>query len=542
MYIKALYIENYKNFKGGFFLPLQQGINIVVGDNEAGKSTILEAINLVLTGMVGNKYLRNNLSQYLFNKEIVGEFISDLKNDNNPELPSVLIELFFSPGTDAKLEGNLNHKGVKAEGVSISVEFDEGYRASYKALISGDEQLNTIPMEYYTVIWKSFGRESVVSRSIPIKSVLIDSTSTRYQNGSDVYISRIIQDDLDDEEKVGLSQAYRRLKQGFLDDASVKNINKKITKKTEVTKKELSVSVDLESQNSWETSLMTFLEDVPFHQIGKGEQCIVKTCLALEHKKSKEANVVLLEEPENHLSHGKLNQLIKLISDKCDARQLIITTHSSYVANKLGLEYLSLLNDGKVSKLSELKKDTYGFFKKLPGYQTLRIVLSSKAVLVEGDSDELIFQRAYMDSHDGRLPIEDGIDVISVGLSFKRFLELAVKLGKQVCVVTDNDGNYEKNIKNKYKDYLPIESVKICADLNEQLNTLEPQFVNVNQAKLPELRTVLGLKEADYKIDELVTKYMLNNKTKWALKIFESDKTFKHPAYIAEAVSWCDAK
>lgn len=41
-----------------------------------------------------------------------------------------------------------------------------------------------------------------------------------------------------------------------------------------------------------------------------------------------------------------------------------------------------------------------------------------QAILVEGDSDELIVQRAYMDSHRGKLPISDGIDIISVGISF----------------------------------------------------------------------------------------------------------------------------
>ncbi|MFT6031197.1 MAG: putative ATP-dependent endonuclease of OLD family [Oleiphilaceae bacterium] len=540
MFIEELYIENYKVFKGGFTLPLQQGVNIVVGDNEAGKSTILEAVNLVLTGMIGNRYLRNNLNQYLFNNEVVDQFLKDLDLGNRPELPRFTIELYFASVTDANLEGNLNHKKTKAEGVSISVEFDEGYRRSYETLIGSGEKLTTIPMEYYTVVWKGFGREPVVSRSIPIKSVLIDSTSTRYQNGSDVYISRIIQDDLDDLEKVGLSQAYRRLKQGFLNDDSVKSINKKITAKTEVTKKDLSVSVDLESQNSWETSLMTFLEDVPFHQIGKGEQCIIKTCLALEHKKSKEANVVLLEEPENHLSHSKLNQLIKLISEKCESRQLIISTHSSYVSNKLGLEHLSLLHGGKVSKLLALQKDTYKFFKKLPGYQTLRVVLCSKAVLVEGDSDELVFQRAYMDSHDGKLPIEDGIDVISVGLSFKRFLELAEKLDRNVCVITDNDGDFDNKITKKYKDYMKSECIKIFADNDEALNTLEPQFVNANKDNLKSLIKVLGLKEEKYKDDKSVSDYMEKNKTKWALKIFEADDKLMYPKYISDAVAWCD--
>jgi len=37
------------------------------------------------------------------------------------------------------------------------------------------------------------------------------------------------------------------------------------------------------------------------------------------------------------------------------------------------------------------------------------------------------------------LPIEDGIDVISVGTSFLRFLELAEKVEKKIAVITDND-------------------------------------------------------------------------------------------------------
>lgn len=41
--IEKIHIENFKCFKGQFELELEQGINILVGNNEAGKSTILEA-------------------------------------------------------------------------------------------------------------------------------------------------------------------------------------------------------------------------------------------------------------------------------------------------------------------------------------------------------------------------------------------------------------------------------------------------------------------------------------------------------------------
>lgn len=96
----------------------------------------------------------------------------------------------------------------------------------------------------------------------------------------------------------------------------------------------------------------------------------------------------------------------------------------------------------------------------------MRLLLSKKAVLVEGDSDELVIQRAYMDSFDEKLPIHDRIDIISFGTSFLRFLEIPKLLGLQATVVTDNDGNVAA-LKNKYKDYLrenKIDNITICFD------------------------------------------------------------------------------
>lgn len=99
---------------------------------------------------------------------------------------------------------------------------------------------------------------------------------------------------------------------------------------------------------------MTYIEDVPFHYVGKGEQCIVKTRLALSSKKNRGATVLLIEEPENHLSHSKLNQLISDISTDRSGKQVIMTTHSSFVANKLGLDHLILLREAKVTWIKDL--------------------------------------------------------------------------------------------------------------------------------------------------------------------------------------------
>ena len=63
MAVKKIKIRNFKCFCGLFELELNNGLNILVGNNETGKSTILEAIHLALTGLYCGKSIRNELSQ-----------------------------------------------------------------------------------------------------------------------------------------------------------------------------------------------------------------------------------------------------------------------------------------------------------------------------------------------------------------------------------------------------------------------------------------------------------------------------------------------
>lgn len=545
MRINDVHIENFKSFKGKFNLTLNEGLNILVGDNESGKSTILEAIHLVLSGMYSGRYLRNELTQYLFNNEVVAEYLAELKASGNATPPSVVIEIFLEGADLAKFEGDDNSDRRNSCGLSLKIAFDEKYQNEYEELVkTGD--IKTLPLEYYDVFWSSFAREPITGRTIPIKSAFIDSTSNRYQNGSDVYISRIVKDFLDPADVVAVSQAHRKMKDTFSEDGSIQTINSKIKIATRISNKDVKLSVDLSSRNAWENSLLTYLDDVPFHYIGKGEQCIVKTRLALSHKKSQEANVILLEEPENHLSHTKLNELIKEITEHRGDKQIIISTHSSFVANKLGLGSLILLNDQKTTRLNELSAETRLFFSKLSGYDTLRLILCKKAILVEGDSDELVIQRAYMDKNSNNLPIEDGIDVISVGTSFLRFLEIAEKIDKPTVVVTDNDGDLEA-LQKKYHAYLgdnAKDHIKICydstvdegdlkiGDSKFNYNTLEPKILKSNS--LDSLNKVLN---TSHESDDELHKYMKANKTKCALQIFDSDTQIEFPEYINESIA-----
>ena len=544
MAIKKVKIRNFKRFKGLFELELNTGLNILVGNNETGKSTILEAIHIALTGFYGGRNIRNELSQYLFNRDVVELYINSLNNGTALPPPSISIEVFFDGSINPEYEGNDNSERVSCEGLRFQIAFDEKYTDEYNALVS-KKNMMSFPIEYYEVTWTTFARQAVTIRGIPVKSAMIDSSNYRYQNGSDVYISRIVKDLLSPEEVTAVSQAHRRMKDTFIGDDSIKAINERISKESSIVDGTVSLTVDLGTKNAWENSLVTQLNEVPFGYIGKGAQCVMKTELALTHRSAQNAQIVLLEEPESHLSFSKLNQLIKAIAEKYGDKQIIISTHSSFVANKFGLENLLLLENQKIARITELLAAE--FFKKVSGYDTLRLILCKKAILVEGDSDELVVQKAYQSQNNGRLPIEDQIDVISVGTSFLRFLELADALKLSVAVVTDNDGDVA-GLEKKYADYIKEnkkDKITICYDQVEDTgtlkigekpynyNTLEPKILKANGNNITLFNSILG---TDYSTIEDLQKYMKHHKTETALAIFNTNEEVVFPAYIMEAI------
>jgi len=526
-------------------LELNTGLNILVGDNEVGKSTILEAIHLALTGMINGKNLNSELTQYLFNNTSVRKYIDSIKTNSPLPPPQIKIELFFEECDEiTPLMGGINSdRDNSALGLICIIALEP--TPEYEELVKSGN-IKTLPLEYYDAKWFTFADKQISTKTIPIKSALVDSSLARYQNGSDIYISRIVRQSLEPADVVKIAQAHRNMLRVFVDDPSVDEINKKISSKAKITDREITLSVELLSKNAWESSLVTCVDTIPFHHIGKGEQCIIKTRLALADKKAKDASVILMEEPENHLTHTRLNHLLDTIADECEGRQVIMSTHSSFVANKLGLENIILLNNGgKKSRLTDLSNDTPNFFKKLPGYDTLRLVLAKKTILVEGPSDELVVQKAYMAAHSGKLPISDGIDVISVGTSFLRFLEIASRLDKCVAIVTDNDGKID-SLKIKYCQYLgdkAKENILISFDNNDRTptenpiadynyNTLENLMLISNG--LSAMNNILG---TSFISENDLRSFMKANKTECALAAFEYVGGIKFPDYITEAIN-----
>lgn len=554
--IDHVVIAGFKRIGAPLPVDMKRDLNILVGDNGAGKSTILEAIHLALTGLYRGEPIRRALSQALFNNAEIDDFIDRAAAENVSEMPKISIEVFLT-GEDLsdfnELSGGVNSTNKTACGFTFSVEFDEKFRDELESLPRGC--LQSLPIEYYDVRWMTFAGAFITPKSIPVRSVMINPTGEWRGGWADERAARTLLDGLNNEHLMALAQSARaafdtwnaaeslRAASGSLPSSSFDGIGN------------IDLVADFGTTESWKKNLVVRLDGVPYSHIGAGSQSMIQAGIALDKKRPEKTTLLLFEEPENHLSHTNLHQLIHLISDGADGRKIMMATHSSYVANVLGLENIQIVGSSKsgsnCAPISTLDDSTLNYFKRLPGYDTLRLVLAKAAILVEGPSDELVVQLAYRKTHEGKLPIEDGTDVISVGSGFLRFLELASAIQKRVLILTDNDRK-PKELREKYRDYYERPNIMISfvdeihdsvdpnnVDPEKKLNwnTLEAEVLRAND--LDVINSILSKSCPD---EASLLKYMESNKTEVALALFENYESVNVPEYITRGLEWIGAE
>jgi len=196
--IESIHIRNFKIFDS-FDLNLNTDLNILVGKNEAGKSTVLEAIGLALTKRIGGKQIEYELSPYLFNKACSDAYLAALKEKKNPEQPKILIELYFTETERQELQalrGSNNSRKSDTIGIKLEIVFDDDYKEEYAKLLADASEKKVVPAEYYKVNWLSFANNGITARSLPVTLFYIDATTIRLQSGTDYYVQNIISDGL----------------------------------------------------------------------------------------------------------------------------------------------------------------------------------------------------------------------------------------------------------------------------------------------------------------------------------------------------------
>ena len=530
MAIKRVKIENYRTLKT-VDIALGPAMNIIVGDNETGKSTLLEAINLALTCQLNRRPAQYELHPFLINLDAVDEFIASHLNNTPIAPPSITIELFFEDEAAlADLKGMNNSEAEDTPGIKLNISLSPSRHDEFAAYVSDPKKLNSVPIEYYDIDWKNFADNEMRPYMKLVKAAMIDPSSISNSYGANKYMLELAKDILSPKQQGDLALSYRTMRDVFRDDPNVTAINAELATKTgSISQKTLTMEMDTTTRASWDTGVMPHLDRVPLTLVGKGEQNAVKIKLALENNTV--CQILLMEEPENHLSHANLNKLISHISKQAAGKQLIVTTHNSFVLNKLGVDHVLMFDGNSGVVLDALPDPTKKYFQKLPGYDTLRMILSRRTILVEGPSDELLVQKAYLMTY-GVLPMENGVEVISVrALAFKRFLDIAERMSFDVRVMTDNDGDYAA-VKSKYEAHLKATNITLCCDNDPTCKTLEPQLLKANGLEI--INAILG---KTFETEEALLLHMKNNKTDVALKFLETDTDFNIPRYIVDAIT-----
>lgn len=544
--IKKLRVKNFKKF-GDETFEFNDDINILVGDNECGKSSVLEAIELCLNLCHRGRPLSPEVLADLFNSDCIETYLKG--NKSQTSLPDLLIEAYLDG--DPELKGTNNSEGKDTQGISLRILFNSDLSSYYEPFIASGKVL-TVPFELYKIEWMSFAWKPLVQLARPVGCLFVDPTRLHPTMGRSRYINNIINASVDKHARPTLNLNYRQLKIQFNEMADVKAINEKLNVAHELTAKSLKIVADITPSGSWDSNLALAVDDISFSQIGKGEQNLIQIKVAIQNK-AKDADIVMLEEPENHLSHINLIQLISYIEQKNTEKQIFLTTHSSFVLNKLSINKLCLLSREYV-KLKDIDEDTVKTLKRLPGYETLRMVLAQKVILVEGPSDELVLKRIYHGLK-GRLPEEDGIDIIVVrGIGFKVYLDIAKALEHPVRVVKDNDHDYQKNIVDwRNEDYKGCDFIECFSPEDNAQHSLEPALVAANSdtvTALDKLAKVMLSSKTYVKeyaaCKDLATKRTFMNgwydtpkkKVDSAIRIFDTSETISYPEYLTGAITF----
>ena len=515
--IERLVLSNFKKFDS-LELEFDPELNVLIGDNEAGKSSVLLALELVMSG--SRSKVETIGIETLLNADAVKAFQAGPCSVER--LPKLFVEVYLSADKKPGLNGTNNSKDLERDGLRMSFEPILDFSRDIAEALK--EAPTNFPFEYYGVQFYTFAGDAYSSVKRHVRHLAIDSSRIDSEYAAREYTRSVFGMHADVGNRSKLESAYRQSK-GEFKNGQLRELNEKLV--------DYKFGVRTSAKANLESDLVITEDEIPIESKGKGRQCFIKTEFALSKKGTESRlDVLLLEEPENHLSYATMHQLIERIAQSAN-KQLFIATHSSLISNRLDLRKAILLGKrGQQARLNTLPADTAKFFMKAPDNNVLEFALSTKVILVEGDAEFILLEALYQ-KHSGSTLKRDGVHVISVGgTSFKRYLDLAKLLGVRTAVIRDNDGDHQKNCVDNYAEHA-MPHARVFADTDsKQRTTFEICLYEDNKAVCDEV-----FRKPKRRLEPLA--YMLANKADAAFDLLlAKEAELVAPGYMQEAIKW----
>lgn len=423
--IKEIYIENFRNINGKYVF--NKKINAIFGENNSGKTNLIDAIRLAFSGLTG-EYFRVQKCDFLNSDDSRSIIIKVLLEDNSISSFNCLDAQGNSYCGFMLVVSKINNK----ERYSKKVLNYDGSPVDSDIYLSDDN----IPV---------ISSHPIIRTEEIYKGTLTAGLST-FLDSADEY--KKIKDESKEKIREQMKDKIEKFKE--LCSKFDKNIDVAFTE-AKVTDEKIFI-VDGENEHNY--------------IIGSGFKSIANIMINGINNKFV---IFLIDEIENHLHPSMLRLFLKTIKNLKNC-MIICTTHSPIVINELEIDELISSTGIKFDNLDPNN------IKKLQVFLhsgRCELLFAEEIVLVEGYSEELLLKN-YCKKNNKNWTV-----VNVAGVMFYPYIELCKTLNKKLIVLTDtdyvlNDGINPSSRYNKLLEYCNSKSVKIISTYN----TLESDLYN----------------------------------------------------------------
>lgn len=232
---------------------------------------------------------------------------------------------------------------LKKFGIRFECKYDEELGAGMEESILEGK----IPYEYYSLTWMTFANRPYQMIKRPLNFLSIDTANSASALSFNYYNRTLFTSRYDEATRAKAKNEFLAKLEDAFEATNLPPISE--NRKFGVDSKKVVL----------ETILSVYDDSVALENRGSGIESLIKTQIALD--RVNRLDVILMEEPENHLSFSTLQKMLQEISVQQNNSQIIVATHNNMIASRLNLNNVLWITEEGVKTLASVDKEIAEF-------------------------------------------------------------------------------------------------------------------------------------------------------------------------------------